>query len=90
MTRWALDLVRRAHPEDQAYLDTLAWRSGRCHFCREDQPQVTEFDHVEQGTLPGYPLLICVQHAAHDLTLSRTEAANRGEQGYQPDIRRRR
>ncbi|MFD0328311.1 hypothetical protein ACFQZC_08865 [Streptacidiphilus monticola] len=39
MTTWIVDPVRRAHDDDRAYLDTLTWRPGRCHFCRYHAPR---------------------------------------------------
>ncbi|MFC5910233.1 hypothetical protein [Streptacidiphilus monticola] len=84
---WTIDPVRRAHDDDRAYLDSLSWRPGRCHFCRYHVAQTTEFAHIEQGTLPGYALMVCLEHAAYELTLSRAEAVNAGR-AFVPDIRR--
>lgn len=62
--------MSQANPQaTTAFLDGLTWRPGTCQT-GQHQAQVAEVDHIEQGTLGGYPVYLCRRHAEQRLAFT--------------------
>ncbi|MFC1434914.1 hypothetical protein ACEZDB_30160 [Streptacidiphilus sp. N1-3] len=79
----------KEHPDDTEFMAGLRWEIGRCAACRPGLQQaqnVTEVEHVGQGTISGAPIYYCRTCLAYRLVLARAQAAVDGVGDYWPTL----